>query len=63
MTVVAHGDDGTLLNYDALRLDESTFAPLDALESVKTLFVPSHLHDFDGELLGRRYPKRSGRRL
>ncbi|MGC4116154.1 MAG: hypothetical protein QM765_16555 [Myxococcales bacterium] len=54
---VARGRDGALLLYDDLWLDEPTFAQLDALGPVAVIFVPSYLHDFDGERFAQRYPK------
>lgn len=53
---VARGDDGRLFLFDALWLDDATFAQLDALGPVGVIFVPNWLHDFDGEALQQRYP-------
>lgn len=53
---VARGNAGSLFLFDQLWLDDATFAQLDALGPVRTLFVPNYLHDFDGEAFAARYP-------
>lgn len=54
---VARAPDGALLLHDALWLDERTFAEFDALGKVRTILVPSWLHDFDGQRFAARYPE------
>ena len=53
---VIRGADGELVLHDCLWLDDKTFAELDALGKVTTIFVPSWLHDFDGQRFAERYP-------
>ncbi len=53
---VIRGDDGGLLLHDQLWLDDASFAALDALGPVRTLYVPCWLHDFDGDAFAARYP-------
>jgi hypothetical protein len=53
---VARSPHGDLFLHDALWLDDKTFLELDGLGRVATVFVPSFLHDFDGQRFADRYP-------